>query len=74
MGSGSLARTTKCAAPGRSLARARPARSGFGSRTRDERLLATAQQAADLILDRHPDHAEPLIARWLGGREDYGGV
>jgi ATP-dependent DNA helicase RecG len=41
---------------------------------RDERLLAAAQQAADLILDRHPDHAEPLIARWLGGREDYGGV
>jgi ATP-dependent DNA helicase RecG len=41
---------------------------------RDERLLAAAQQAADLILDRHPDCAEPLIARWLGGREDYGGV
>jgi ATP-dependent DNA helicase RecG len=41
---------------------------------RDERLLAAAQQAADLILDRHPDHAEPLIARWLGGRPDYGGV
>ncbi len=42
--------------------------------TRDESLLAAAQQAADLILDRYPDHAAPLIARWLSAREGYGGV
>jgi ATP-dependent DNA helicase RecG len=41
---------------------------------RDEPLLAAAQQAADLILDQHPDHVSPLITRWFGAREGYGGV
>jgi ATP-dependent DNA helicase RecG len=41
---------------------------------RDEALLAAAQQAADLILEQYPAHAEPLIARWFGAREGYGGV
>jgi ATP-dependent DNA helicase RecG len=40
----------------------------------DETLLPAAQQAADLILDRYPDHAGPLMERWLGGRTEYGGV
>ncbi len=37
-------------------------------------LLAAARQAADLILDRHPDRVKPLIVRWLDAREHYGGV
>ncbi len=40
----------------------------------DESLLAAARQAADLILDRYPDRASPLIDRWLGAREHCGGV
>jgi len=40
----------------------------------DETLLPAAQQAADLILDRYPDHVRPLMERWLGGRTEYGGV
>ena len=40
----------------------------------DESLLAAARQAADLILDRYPDRAGPLIDRWLGAREHCGGV
>jgi ATP-dependent DNA helicase RecG len=41
---------------------------------RDESLLTAAQQAADLILDRHPDKVRPLIERWFAGRAEYGGV
>jgi ATP-dependent DNA helicase RecG len=41
---------------------------------RDEPLLGAARQAADLLLDRHPERVGPLIERWFGGREDYGGV
>jgi len=41
---------------------------------RDEPLLAAAQQAADLILDREPGKAAALIERWFRGRADYGGV
>ncbi len=40
----------------------------------DESLLAAARRAADLILDRYPDRASPLIDRWLGAREHCGGV
>jgi ATP-dependent DNA helicase RecG len=40
----------------------------------DETLLPAAQQTADMILDRHPDHVQPLMERWLGGRLEYGGV
>lgn len=41
---------------------------------RDQHLITAAQQAADLILSAHPDVADPLIARWLGARENYGQV
>jgi len=41
---------------------------------RDEPLLTAAQQAADLILDRHPDRVLPLVDRWFAGRAGYGGV
>jgi ATP-dependent DNA helicase RecG len=41
---------------------------------RDQSLLPAAQQAADLMLRAHRDRVEPLIRRWLGRREDYGGV
>jgi ATP-dependent DNA helicase RecG len=41
---------------------------------RDEPLLAAAQQAADLILDRYPDRVEPLIERWLGDKAAYWGL
>lgn len=40
----------------------------------DETLLSAAQQTADMILDRCPDHVRPLMERWLGGRMEYGGV
>jgi ATP-dependent DNA helicase RecG len=42
--------------------------------TSDESLLPAAQQAADLILDRYSSHVSPLMERWFGGREEYGGV
>jgi ATP-dependent DNA helicase RecG len=41
---------------------------------RDEPLLAAAQQAADLILDRYPDRVEPLMARWLADKAAYWGL
>lgn len=41
---------------------------------RDQQLVAPAQQAADLILARHPENAAPLLARWMGQRENYGQV
>ena len=37
---------------------------------RDQRLVAAAQRAADLILERYPELVEPLIRRWLGRREE----
>jgi ATP-dependent DNA helicase RecG len=39
---------------------------------RDEALLAEAQRLADRMLADHPALVDPLIARWLGGREAYG--
>jgi ATP-dependent DNA helicase RecG len=41
---------------------------------RDQNQLAGVQAAAELILNRYPTHAAPLIRRWLGEREDYGAV
>jgi ATP-dependent DNA helicase RecG len=41
---------------------------------RDQHLVAAAQGAADLILARHPDLADALIARWLAAREGFGAV
>ncbi len=40
----------------------------------DEALLPAAQQAADIILERHPEYVRPLIERWFGGRVEYGRV
>jgi ATP-dependent DNA helicase RecG len=40
----------------------------------DEHLLAAAQQVADLVLDRCPDLALPLIERWFRVKADYVGV
>ena len=40
----------------------------------DQTLLPPAQQTADLILERYPDHVRPLMERWLGARVEYGGV
>jgi ATP-dependent DNA helicase RecG len=41
---------------------------------RDRGLLGDIQQAADELLDQAPDRAAALIARWVGERQDYGGV
>ncbi len=41
---------------------------------RDQPLVASAQRAADLILERYPERLEPLIRRWLGRREEFGQV
>ena len=41
---------------------------------RDQPLVPAAQRAADLILTRHPELAEPLIRRWLGQRDLFGVV
>ena len=37
-------------------------------------LLPEVQQAAEIILERYPDHAEPLVKRWLGAKTVYGAV
>ncbi|MFD2110796.1 ATP-dependent DNA helicase RecG [Thiorhodococcus fuscus] len=41
---------------------------------RDQHLVAPAQRAADLILERYPHLVSPLVERWLGDRELYGQV
>ncbi|WP_081763373.1 ATP-dependent DNA helicase RecG [Imhoffiella purpurea] len=41
---------------------------------RDRHLVAAAQRAADLILERHAHLVSPLVERWLGDRELYGQV
>ncbi len=41
---------------------------------RDQSLVPAAQRAADLILAHAPESATPLIARWMGHRENYGQV
>ncbi|QIK38675.1 ATP-dependent DNA helicase RecG [Caldichromatium japonicum] len=41
---------------------------------RDQPLVAPAQRAADVLLDRYPEFVTPLIDRWLGEREHDGGV
>ncbi|MBK1645918.1 ATP-dependent DNA helicase RecG [Thiocapsa imhoffii] len=38
---------------------------------RDQALVAAAQQAADLIIEQHPDRVAPLVQRWLGRREHF---
>jgi len=41
---------------------------------RDQDLLPDVQQAADEILQHHPELVEPLIHRWLGKRVEFGRV
>jgi ATP-dependent DNA helicase RecG len=41
---------------------------------RDRALLPAVQQAAELLQTQYPDRVEPIIRRWLGRREEYGGV
>ncbi|MEO5343264.1 MAG: ATP-dependent DNA helicase RecG [Gammaproteobacteria bacterium SHHR-1] len=40
----------------------------------DDALVPQAQQLADELLREHPQAAQPLIARWVGQRLDYGRV
>ena len=37
-------------------------------------LLPDVQQAAEIILQHYPDHAQPLVKRWLGQKTEYGAV
>ncbi len=37
-------------------------------------LLPQVQQAAEIILERYPSHATPLVKRWLGQKTEYGSV
>jgi ATP-dependent DNA helicase RecG len=41
---------------------------------RDQALLSDVQRAAELILDRYPESAGPLMRRWLGERSEYARV
>lgn len=38
---------------------------------RDQALLSDVQAAAELILEDYPQHAQPMIERWVGDREAY---
>ena len=38
---------------------------------RDQALLPAVQQAAQIILDSHPDCVAPLVRRWIGQRTRY---
>ena len=41
---------------------------------RDEPMLGDVQRAAELILQRYPERAGPLVRRWLGERTQYARV
>jgi ATP-dependent DNA helicase RecG len=41
---------------------------------RDQALLPAVSRAAEAILSRHPECAEPLIRRWIGNAIHYAGV
>ena len=41
---------------------------------RDQNLLTRAQQAARMVLTKHPQAAAPLIHRWIGHKVQYRGV
>ncbi len=41
---------------------------------RDQGLLPRIERAAERLLGEYPQHVAPLIRRWLGEREEYGGV
>jgi ATP-dependent DNA helicase RecG len=41
---------------------------------RDQKWLPEIEKAGTLMLQDYPDTVEPLIRRWVGGREIYGSV
>ena len=41
---------------------------------RDRPLLERVARTADEMLAKHPDRVRPLVRRWLGDSERYGGV
>lgn len=41
---------------------------------RDQKLLPSVRESADLLLEQYPDHVEPLIQRWIGDNVQYGDV
>jgi ATP-dependent DNA helicase RecG len=41
---------------------------------RDQALIPKIERAAQLILEKYPDRASPLVNRWLGAREHYAEV
>jgi ATP-dependent DNA helicase RecG len=41
---------------------------------RDQALLPKIDQAARLLMQRYPQHVDPIIRRWLGVRENYADV
>jgi ATP-dependent DNA helicase RecG len=43
----------------------------FADLTEDQPLVRAAREAAQRLLERHPDAAARHIARWLGGRAEY---
>lgn len=38
---------------------------------RDQLLIPQVQKMARFLMDRHPDHVDPLIRRWLGLQDHY---
>jgi ATP-dependent DNA helicase RecG len=46
----------------------------FADLARDEALLAAAREAAELMLDRHPEAAGRHVARWTSGRAELLGA
>ncbi len=43
----------------------------FADLAQDAALLDWARQAAPLMLDKHPEHANRHVARWLGGKSEF---
>ena len=41
---------------------------------RDQDMLDSVKRTARSLLDRYPEHVDPLIERWLSGAEEYGRV
>ena len=41
---------------------------------RDQDLIPLVEQGAKRLLEAYPEHAQPLIDRWLGDAEQYGSV
>ncbi|BAO43142.1 ATP-dependent DNA helicase RecG [Thiolapillus brandeum] len=41
---------------------------------RDQAMLEPAREAADRLLDRHPEVVKPLVKRWLGSNTQYARV